>query len=162
MIGNRGANSESFVVTTPSEVEIRMTRLFDAPRQLVFEAMTKPEHVKQWWGRLGDGYSVPGSQTYGVETLPQELIHAGLLARLGARHAGRVTPQTPYDFARDSLTLTLNATGIESSCRRYWSNDEAMVVRASLLNPSDGNHGRRARVAGPGEALRRSCDETCA
>ena len=59
MIGNRAANSESFVVTTPSEVEIRMTRLFDAPRQLVFEAMTKPEHVKQWWGRLGDGYSVP-------------------------------------------------------------------------------------------------------
>jgi uncharacterized protein YndB with AHSA1/START domain len=46
-------------VTTPSEVEIRMTRLFDAPRQLVFEAMTKPEHVKQSWGRLGDGYSVP-------------------------------------------------------------------------------------------------------
>ena len=59
MIGNRAANSESFVVTTPSEVEIRMTRLFDAPRQLVFEAMTKPEHVKQWWGRLGDAYSVP-------------------------------------------------------------------------------------------------------
>ena len=59
MIGNRAANSESFVVTTPSEVEIRMTRLFAAPRQLVFEAMTKPEHVKQWWGRLGDGYSVP-------------------------------------------------------------------------------------------------------
>jgi len=25
----------------------------------VFEAMTKPEHVKQWWGRLGEGYSVP-------------------------------------------------------------------------------------------------------
>src|SRR5262245_62079120 len=59
MIGNRAANSDSFVVTTPSEVEIRMTRLFDAPRRLVFEAMTKPEHVTQWWGRLGDGYSVP-------------------------------------------------------------------------------------------------------
>src|SRR5438552_16275203 len=36
-----------------------MTRRYDAPRHLVFEAMTKPEHVKQWWGRLGDGYSVP-------------------------------------------------------------------------------------------------------
>jgi uncharacterized protein YndB with AHSA1/START domain len=36
-----------------------MTRVFDAPRQLVFDAMTKPEHVKQWWGRLGDGYTVP-------------------------------------------------------------------------------------------------------
>lgn len=53
------ANSDSFKVTTPSDEEIRMTRLFDAPRHLVFEAMTKPDHVKQWWGRLGEGYSVP-------------------------------------------------------------------------------------------------------
>jgi uncharacterized protein YndB with AHSA1/START domain len=52
-------NSDSFLVTTPSDTEIRMTRLFNAPRQLVFEAMSKPEHVKEWWGRLGDGYSVP-------------------------------------------------------------------------------------------------------
>jgi uncharacterized protein YndB with AHSA1/START domain len=53
------ANSESFKVTTPSDREIRMTRLFDAPRNLVFEAMSKPEHIRQWWGRLGDAYSVP-------------------------------------------------------------------------------------------------------
>jgi uncharacterized protein YndB with AHSA1/START domain len=59
MIGNRATNSESFVVTTPTDVEIRMTRLFNAPRQLVFDAMSKPEHVKELWGRLGDGYSVP-------------------------------------------------------------------------------------------------------
>lgn len=53
------ANSGSFKTTTPSDREIRMTRLFDAPRKLVFEAMTRPEHITQWWGRLGDGYSVP-------------------------------------------------------------------------------------------------------
>ena len=53
------ANSDSFVVTTPSDAEIQMTRLFDAPRHLVFEAMSQPEHVKQWWGCLGQGYSVP-------------------------------------------------------------------------------------------------------
>lgn len=53
------ANSDTFKVTTPSDREIRMTRLFDAPRRLVFEAMSKPEHITQWWGRLGDGYSVP-------------------------------------------------------------------------------------------------------
>lgn len=52
-------NSGSFKVTTPSDQEIRLTRLFNAPRQLVFEAMTKPEHVRRWWGCLGDGYSVP-------------------------------------------------------------------------------------------------------
>lgn len=55
----RAANSDTFQVTTPSDREIRMTRLFDAPRHLVFEAMTKPEHVKRWWGGLGEGYSVP-------------------------------------------------------------------------------------------------------
>jgi len=59
MIANATANKESYEVTTPSETEIRLTRLFDAPRQLVFEVMTKPEHVKEWWGCLGEGYSVP-------------------------------------------------------------------------------------------------------
>jgi uncharacterized protein YndB with AHSA1/START domain len=59
MIAGRAANSETFVVTTPSDVEIRLTRLFDAPRHLVFAALTKPQHVKKWWGQLGDGYSVP-------------------------------------------------------------------------------------------------------
>ena len=36
-----------------------MTRLFNAPRALVYEVMTKPEHVQRWWGQLGEGYSVP-------------------------------------------------------------------------------------------------------
>lgn len=59
MPGSPVVNRGSFVVTTPSDCEIRMTRLFDAPPALVFEAMTKPEHVREWWGRLGEGYSVP-------------------------------------------------------------------------------------------------------
>ncbi len=58
-VGSASANNDSFKVTTTSDQEIRMTRLFDAPRRVVFEALTRPEHVKQWWGRLGDGYSVP-------------------------------------------------------------------------------------------------------
>ena len=53
------ANSESFKITTPSDCEIELTRVFDAPRDLVFEAMSKPEHIKRWWGNLGAGYSVP-------------------------------------------------------------------------------------------------------
>lgn len=52
------ANSESFKLTTPSDREITITRLFDAPRRLVFEAMTQPEHVRKWWGILDDRYSV--------------------------------------------------------------------------------------------------------
>jgi uncharacterized protein YndB with AHSA1/START domain len=52
-------NSGTFKVTTPSDREICMTRMFDAPRALVWEAMSKPEHIKRWWGCLGEGYSVP-------------------------------------------------------------------------------------------------------
>ena len=37
-------------VTTPSEREIAMTREFDAPRDLVFEAYTSPELLKRWLG----------------------------------------------------------------------------------------------------------------
>jgi uncharacterized protein YndB with AHSA1/START domain len=59
VVSSAALNSDTFKVSTPSDTEIRMTRLFDAPRQLVFEVMSKPEHVQQWWGRLGEGYSVP-------------------------------------------------------------------------------------------------------
>lgn len=52
------ANSGTFKVTTPSNTVIQMTRLFDAPRHLVFDAMTKPEHVRRWWGLLDERYSV--------------------------------------------------------------------------------------------------------
>jgi uncharacterized protein YndB with AHSA1/START domain len=40
-------------VTTPSEREISMTRVFDAPRSLVFDAWTKPELLRRWLGVRG-------------------------------------------------------------------------------------------------------------
>jgi uncharacterized protein YndB with AHSA1/START domain len=40
----------SATVTLPSDREILITRQFDAPAALVFEAWTTPEHVKRWWG----------------------------------------------------------------------------------------------------------------
>jgi uncharacterized protein YndB with AHSA1/START domain len=55
---SRAANSDTFKTATPSDREIALTRLFDAPVELVFEAMTKPEHVRRWWGILDDRYSV--------------------------------------------------------------------------------------------------------
>jgi uncharacterized protein YndB with AHSA1/START domain len=52
------ANSSTFTVTTPTDLEIVITRVFDASPALVFEAMTKPEHVRRWWGILDDKHSV--------------------------------------------------------------------------------------------------------
>lgn len=36
-----------------SKKELKMTRVFDAPREMVYKAWTKPELVKQWWGPQG-------------------------------------------------------------------------------------------------------------
>ena len=33
--------------------EIVITRVFDAPRELVFAAWTDPNHVERWWGPRG-------------------------------------------------------------------------------------------------------------
>ena len=44
------SSSNPTTFTMPSDREIVITRVFDAPRRLVFEALTKPEHVRRWWG----------------------------------------------------------------------------------------------------------------
>jgi uncharacterized protein YndB with AHSA1/START domain len=44
--------------STPSDREIAMTRVFDAPRRLVFEAYTNPKHLPHWM--LGpEGWTMP-------------------------------------------------------------------------------------------------------
>jgi len=51
-------NTERLQVTTPTDREIVMTRVFDAPRRLVFEAWTNPEHLPHWM--LGpEGWTMP-------------------------------------------------------------------------------------------------------
>jgi uncharacterized protein YndB with AHSA1/START domain len=37
-------------VTTPNELEIRVERVFDAPRAHVFSVYTDPELIPEWWG----------------------------------------------------------------------------------------------------------------
>jgi uncharacterized protein YndB with AHSA1/START domain len=50
---NSVRNPGRLQVTTPSDREIAMTRVFDAPRSLVFAAWTKPELLKRWLGVRG-------------------------------------------------------------------------------------------------------------
>jgi uncharacterized protein YndB with AHSA1/START domain len=42
-------SSGTATVTLPTDEQILITREFDAPRHLVFEAWTTPELVKRWW-----------------------------------------------------------------------------------------------------------------
>jgi uncharacterized protein YndB with AHSA1/START domain len=45
-------------ITTPSDCEVAMTRTFDAPRRLVFDAFTKPELIRRWLG-VRAGWTMP-------------------------------------------------------------------------------------------------------
>jgi uncharacterized protein YndB with AHSA1/START domain len=46
-------NTGTLKVTIPTDREIVLTRVFDAPRALVFDAFTKPELLRQWFGPRG-------------------------------------------------------------------------------------------------------------
>ena len=62
------AAPHALVVTLPSDREILLVRRFPAPLELVWAALTKPEHVAKWWGCFGNYLSVcemdfrPGGQ----------------------------------------------------------------------------------------------------
>jgi len=47
----RAANPQNATITTPSDRTIRNERIFNAPRDRVWQALTDPALVAQWWGR---------------------------------------------------------------------------------------------------------------
>jgi uncharacterized protein YndB with AHSA1/START domain len=53
----------------PTAQEIRITRVFDAPRALVWQAWTDPEHLARWWG--------PRGRTTPVDSITLELRPGG-------------------------------------------------------------------------------------
>jgi uncharacterized protein YndB with AHSA1/START domain len=46
-------NIATVKIATPTDREIVITRIFDAPRAVVFEARTNAEHVAHWWDPSG-------------------------------------------------------------------------------------------------------------
>ena len=42
------SQTELLQITTPTDREVVMTRVFDAPRTMVFDAWTRPELLKRW------------------------------------------------------------------------------------------------------------------
>lgn len=91
-------------VEQTSEREIVVTRTFDAPVHLVFEAWTRPELFKQWW--------VPKS-------LGMSLLACEMDVRIGGKYrlAFGNDPSNPVEFFGKYLDVIPNA-------RIVWTNDE--------------------------------------
>jgi uncharacterized protein YndB with AHSA1/START domain len=47
------SDTRTLTVTTPTDREIVLTRAFDAPRQMVFDALTTPALLRRWFGARG-------------------------------------------------------------------------------------------------------------
>ena len=58
MTSDQQTQSRQAAVSTPSDREIRVERIFDAPRERVFETMTDPRTIPHWWGPRGTATTV--------------------------------------------------------------------------------------------------------
>jgi uncharacterized protein YndB with AHSA1/START domain len=54
----KGATKNETIVERTSDRELTVTRTFNAPAHIVFEAWTKPELLKQWWAPKSFGVSL--------------------------------------------------------------------------------------------------------
>src|SRR5438093_1311970 len=63
------------VVEVPTK-ELIIERVFDAPRERVFDVFTQPEHLQKWWGPMGVGIPLanfearPGGKIFIAERAP--------------------------------------------------------------------------------------------
>ena len=74
-------NRGNLKVTTPSDREVAMTRVFDAPRSMVYDALTKPELVKRWLGVV-EGWSFDCSHVWALPVNPSNLPDSTIEIRI--------------------------------------------------------------------------------
>src|SRR3989442_15624771 len=67
-----------------SKQEFTMSRVFDAPRDLVWKAFTEPERMKEWWGPKG--FTVIASK---MDLRPGGTYHYGMRAPNGSAMWGK-------------------------------------------------------------------------
>ena len=115
-VGNRHGSA---VITLPSDTEFLVTRVFDAPAELIYKAYTTPELVRRWWGfETGEwlvceiDLRVGGRWRYVVREGDMEVGFHGEYLELDRPHRivstemyEGVPDPKPEDYAVNTLTL---------------------------------------------------------
>ena len=112
-------------IATPGNRQIVITRIFDAPRALVFEAWTKPEHVIHWWDPSGLPLAVceidlrpqgvfcwvnrdpGGGEGYSFTGIYREIVPPEKLVFTDASDRGRSTLVFTEEGKQTKLTITI-------------------------------------------------------
>jgi uncharacterized protein YndB with AHSA1/START domain len=110
--------------------EIVITRLLNAPRELVFQAWTDPEHVDKWWGPTGftnetyemdvrpggvwrymmhgpDGVDYPSKNVFVEVVRPERLVYDHGWDREGAGPDFRATATFEEEGGKTRLTMRM-------------------------------------------------------
>jgi uncharacterized protein YndB with AHSA1/START domain len=119
----------SLVVTTPTDREIVLTRTFEAPNRLVFDAYTRPELLIRWYGARGwhlvgcdvdlreggryrftsrgpDGETMVQSGTFRLVQVPDRLVLTELFEDQSYPGETLIT----HDFAAQGVRTTVTTT----------------------------------------------------
>ena len=125
------SDAKKLRLTTPGDREIAMIRAFDAPRRLVFDALTKPELVRRWllgppgWSmpvceldlrvggrfrygwRRSDGQEMGMGGVYREIVPPERLVHTELFDEDWTGGEAWVTSVLAEQDGRTTLTTTV-------------------------------------------------------
>ena len=137
-------------VTSPSELEIRVERVFDAPRAHVFSVWTDPELIPEWWGdqtvveemdvrpggkwRFSTGYGVVEGEFREVRP-PERLVQTfqNHLQTLEFEDLGERTKLTQtMRFATAEERDTTMQYGVEEGAKGGFARIDAVLQRLGL------------------------------
>jgi uncharacterized protein YndB with AHSA1/START domain len=117
-------------VTTPSELEIRVERIFDAPRAHVFSVWTDPKLIPEWWG---DGTVVEGE--FREVDAPERLVQTfqNHVQTLEFEDLGDRTKLTQtMRFATTEERDTTMQYGVEEGAKSGFARVDALLQRLPL------------------------------
>jgi uncharacterized protein YndB with AHSA1/START domain len=151
-------NTGTLKVTTPSEREIGLTRVFDAPRHLVYDALTKPELLKRWFGPRGWSLTVcevdlrvggawrfvlqgPDGHTMGMRGVYRELAPFGRM----------VHTESYDDYPGESVVTTAlieqgGKTILEATIRYDSQEVRDAVIKSGMEHGAAESHDRLAEL----------------
>jgi uncharacterized protein YndB with AHSA1/START domain len=133
-----------------AEREVTITRVFDAPRELVFKAWTDAKHVAQWWGPKGFTNPVceidarvggmlrmhmraPDETVYPMKgqirelVAPERLVFTNIAVDAAGRHLleGLTTVTFADESGKTKMTLHTKAVAVVEDAAAYLQGMEA-------------------------------------
>ena len=118
---------------------LHVTRVFDAPRQLVFDCMVTPEHLTHFWGPIG--VSAPLDRI-AVDARPGGAFRTVMVNDADgstyptSAHYTEVTPPERLSWVEDHSGMTVTATFTDLGDDRTQVDIEQTHVPAQMMDPA--------------------------